>query len=196
MWIILFNLAYIVPFTLFYLLNKNYEFLWYVLVLLGFVTLIIATLYRSRFGVGILWGLSLWGFLHMAGGGIKVAGDVLYALRLFPFYDGGADFYILKYDQVVHLFGFAVATFVVYHLLKPYLNDNVRWSVVYLIILVAGTGFGVLNEIVEFIAVLVFSETGVGGYYNTSLDLVFNTIGAFLAVLLIHYQRIRKLQNK
>lgn len=174
------NVCFLVPFTLYYIAIKNFEFLWYVLVLLLFVVLIVATIHRSNFPLGMLWGLSLWGFLHMAGGGIRVAGDVLYALPLVPLAHVG-DTMIVKYDQVVHAFGFFMATLVVFHLLKPYLSPQTNWRVVIPICIVAGMGLGALNEMVEFAAVLVAKETGVGGYYNTALDLVFNALGAALA---------------
>ncbi len=45
-------------------------------------------------------------------------------------------------------------------------------------------GLGVLNELIEFSAVLVFPDTNVGGYFNTALDLVFNTLGALAAAVL------------
>ena len=35
---------------------------------------------------------------------------------------------------------------------------------------------------IEFLAVQTFPETGVGGYENTMLDIVFNTLGGILAV--------------
>ena len=48
-------------------------------------------------------------------------------------------------------------------------------------------GFGALNEVVEFAAVAFFGQTGVGGYWNTALDLVFNMLGAIVATIFIHY---------
>lgn len=184
--LIFFTLAYVLAFTAYYISIKNYEFLWYVAVLVFFFGLILCTISRSNFPPFILWGLSLWGLLHMAGGGLKVGGEVLYRLHLIPII-GSGELFILKYDQVVHFFGFGVSTLVVYHLLKPYLNDRTNWKVVYPILVVAGSGMGVLNEIVEFIAVLAVSNTGVGGYGNTLLDLVFNTLGAVAAVFIIHF---------
>ncbi|OHA57684.1 MAG: hypothetical protein A2114_01980 [Candidatus Vogelbacteria bacterium GWA1_51_14] len=181
-----FATAYIVGFSAYYLFIKNFEFLWYVAVLVFFFILILATLKRSGFDRPILWGLAIWGFLHMAGGGVRVGDGVLYALELIPI-AGSGDAYVLKFDQVVHAFGFAVATLVVFHLLRPYLGGKVNWKIVYPIIALGGMGLGVINEIVEFIAVVVFPETGVGGYYNTALDLVFNTIGAVLATVFIHF---------
>ena len=47
------------------------------------------------------------------------------------------------------------------------------------------------NEIIEFIAVLTVPETGVGGYENTMLDLVFNLIGGILAVFWLGWRRAR-----
>ena len=184
--LVIFNLAYALGFGFNYLLAGNYEFLWYVAVLVFFFILVLATWSRAKFDAIILWGLSIWGLLHMAGGGVKVGDGVLYSLHLIPII-GSGDAYILKFDQVVHMFGFAVATLVVYHLLKPYLTKETNWKVVYPLIIAAGMGFGVLNEIVEFIAVVIFPNTGVGGYYNTAIDLIFNTFGAIAAAFFIHY---------
>lgn len=36
---------------------------------------------------------------------------------------------------------------------------------------------------IEFIAVLTVPDDGVGGYYNTALDIVFNFVGAMLAII-------------
>ena len=180
--------AYIIGFAAYYLFERNYEFLWYVLVLVSFFILIVATLRRSHFDSLILWGLSLWGLLHMAGGGVLVNGEVLYRLHIVPIV-GSGDAFVLRFDQFVHFFGFAVATLVVHHLLKPYLNETTNWKVVYPLIVAAGAGLGALNEVVEFTAVVLIDETGVGGYYNTAIDLVFNTLGAVAAVFLIHFRR-------
>lgn len=186
--LVLFNLAYIVSFTAYYFLIRNFEFLWYIATLVFFFVLIALTLQRSKFDYVILWGLSIWGFLHMAGGGVVVGGDVLYRLHLIDIV-GSGDLFILKFDQLVHFYGFGVATLVVYHLLRPYLNEKTNWKVIYPILIVAGSGLGVLNEIVEFTAVVSLSETGVGGYGNTLLDLIFNTLGAAAATVFIYFQR-------
>ncbi len=94
--IIFFNLAYVLAFGLYYLSAKNYEFLSYVFVLVFFFLLIGLTLRKSNFDYLILWGLSLWGFFHMAGGGIRIGGDVLYALHLIPLVNGGWRFLYIK----------------------------------------------------------------------------------------------------
>jgi hypothetical protein len=49
----------------------------------------------------------------------------------------------------------------------------------------AGMGFGALNEVIEFIAVLTIPNTNVGGYENTGWDLVANLVGTIIAALVI-----------
>ena len=51
-----------------------------------------------------------------------------------------------------------------------------------------GMGLGALNEIIEFIAVLIIPETNVGGYVNTGWDLVANLTGCLFAGILILFR--------
>lgn len=182
------NALGVIGFTGYYLSIRNFEFLWYIAVMVIFFALILSTLRKTNFGYDILIGLSLWGFMHMAGGGVRVNGDVLYALHLIPI-AGSGDSFVLKFDQLVHMIGFGVSTLVAFHLLKPYLSTKINWKVLYPLIVLMGMGVGALNEIIEFMAVLLVPETGVGGYENTMLDIVFNTIGAIIATVLIHRKR-------
>ena len=186
--ILIVNLVYIPVFTVIALSRTNYEFLLYVGVILVVAAWIIWKQRSVQFDRPILWGLTIWGLLHMAGGNIHVHGDVLYSLQLIPLVS--EPFYILRYDQVVHTFGFGVVTLVGYHVLRSYLREPVQqWWALALLIVLIGSGVGAINEIVEFIAVLTVPETGVGGYHNTMLDLVFNLIGGLAAVAWITYQR-------
>ena len=186
-----FTALYILTFAFYYISIGNYEFLWYVSVLVFFFLLVLFTLNKNKFDNFILWGLSIWGLLHMSGGGIKINGEVLYNFHLIDLINSG-EIYILRYDQFVHCFGFFVATLVVWHLLKPYLNKNSNYKIIYPLVVLGGMGLGALNEIVEFIATVSFPGTNVGGYVNNALDLVFNTIGAIIAAVVIH---IRRKQN-
>ena len=68
--------------------------------------------------------------------------------------------------------------------IKPSLNR----LVFYVALLAIGMGIGAGNEIAEFSAVLFIERTGVGGYYNTAWDLVFNSLGALLGVIVIAFQ--------
>ncbi len=191
-WILFcFSLLYVAGFTTYYLASANYEFLWYVAVLVFFFVLLVVTLPASRFSTTILWGLSLWGLMHMAGGSIPVGDGVLYGVQLVDIAHDG-EFTLIKYDQLVHAFGFGVATMVAHHLLAPRWKEGASKALLYTLAVCIGMGLGAVNEIVEFLAVLSFPETGVGGYFNTSLDLVFNTIGAVSAVIVLAFQERKK----
>jgi putative membrane protein len=119
--------------------------------------------------------------MHLSGGHVHVAGRRLYGLVLLPLADAGG-VPVIRYDHVVHAIGFGVATLVCAHLLRPYLAERSR-SPVLLWVLVAlmGMGVGALNEIIELGVMLIVPEAGVGGYYNTTLDLFFNMLGAGVA---------------
>jgi uncharacterized membrane protein YjdF len=166
--------------------RSNYEFLLYVAVILVVAGLILFSQPRIRFGPPVLWGLTVWGFLHMAGGNVAVGDGVLYGMTLVPIVErvapDGEPFVLLRYDQLVHTFGFGVATLVMHHLLRPQLRPARRTAPsLFIMVILIGCGVGAANEVIEFAAVLIFPETGVGGYYNTALDLVFNLLGATLA---------------
>jgi uncharacterized membrane protein YjdF len=179
--ILIVNLLYISVFTAMALRHSNYEFVLYAGVVIAIVLSILAMQSRIRFDRAILWGLSIWGLLHMAGGNLAVGDGVLYEVMLIPLIPSHD---ILRYDQVVHFFGFGVATLVCHHLLRPYLRTDIgRRGLIAVLIVLMGSGLGAVNEILEFMAVIVVPETGVGGYTNTLLDLVFNLAGAVAAVL-------------
>lgn len=183
------NLCYLIPFAVFYASKKNYEFLLYIGVIVFFFVLILITSDRVRYPNGILWGLTLWAVMHMAGGGIPVRGDVLYKLMIVPLSD---KYPVFRYDQLVHVVGFGVATLLVHHLLTPLLRpDPEHWTALSIVIVMAGLGVGALNEVVEFTAVVLVPETGVGGYVNTSLDLVADLLGAVLALVYIRLKAAR-----
>ena len=172
------------------LMRGNDEFLFYIgvmLVLMGFVW----TVNRSvGLSTGALWALSVWGLIHMAGGLVVVPegwpvnaeSRVLYSLWLIP--------PRLKYDHIVHAYGFGVTTWVCWQGLRSAIqkrSGHAPAPAFGLLVLAAaaGLGFGALNEVIEFVATLTMPETNVGGYINTGWDLVANTVGAVTAVMLI-----------
>jgi hypothetical protein len=174
------------------MVQGNKEFVFYIvvmLVLIGVVTLV----HRAVTLAGpLLWALSIWGLLHMAGGLVPLPQDwpfngehaVLYSWWLIP--------QRLKYDQIVHAYGFGVTTWVCWHGLKTSLQRGfgVRLKPTFGVMVIcaaAGVGFGALNEVVEFIAVLTIPNTNVGGYENTGWDLVANLCGATVAALVIRF---------
>ena len=181
------NLIYIPVFTIIALRDLNFEFVLYIGVVIFVGALVVWKQRKVRFDLTILWGLTIWGLLHMAGGNIQVGDDVLYGLQLIPI--------VLRYDQLVHAFGFGTATLVCHHLLQTYLREGIdRWRTLSVLIVLMGCGLGAINEIIEFIAVKTIKDTHVGGYDNTLWDLIFNLIGGVFAVgwLTVRKQRRRR----
>ncbi|MEX0917254.1 MAG: DUF2238 domain-containing protein [Candidatus Paceibacterota bacterium] len=177
---------YVVFYSFVFFQSLNYEFIAYIGVLLFFFFLITLTIRKTNFSPSILSGLSFWGFLHLSGGGIHIDGATLYSQELIHFFGKGESF-ILKYDQAVHFWGFFITTFVIYHLFKNAFGENAKRPLVYITAGLASMGLGVVNELVEFGAFLAIEKTGVGGFFNLSLDLVFNTLGVVIAVALLFF---------
>jgi len=183
------NAAYLVPLAVMLAARGDWEFLGYVSQVIALLVLLMATIKKTHFPVWLLALLSIWAALHMAGGAVTVGDGVLYAWQIVHIV-GSGDAYVLKYDQVIHFYGFFVATFVAYWLLLPQLKSVWRPGSIAFVAMLAGMGFGAMNEIIEFIAVLTAPETGVGGYYNTAIDMVANALGALAAALIIAYSSV------
>lgn len=171
------------------IVRGNVEFLFYIAVMLVLIG-VVWTVHRSvGLSTGVLWGLSLWGLAHMAGGLLVVPSGwptssesrVLYTLWFIP----GR----LKYDHVIHAYGFGMTTWVCWQGLSAAIRRRAGIAAPTFGLLVlsaaAGLGFSALNEIVEFVATLLIPETNVGGYRNTGWDLVSNLTGATVAATLI-----------
>lgn len=182
--VLAFTLTYVTGFAIWFLAAGNSEFVWYVVTLVGFIALVGLTLRTAQYPAPLLWALSLWGLAHMAGGGVPVGASVLYAVQLVPITSGG-ELTLLKYDQVVHAYGFGVAAWLLWHLMQLHF-PALRGTWTLLIYPALGAmGLGAVNEMIEFAAVLALPETGVGGYYNTALDVVFNALGAVSAMIVV-----------
>lgn len=169
----------------------NSEFVFYIGVMFVLIAIVGVVHWQVGLSIGVLAALSLWGLAHMAGGLVSVPeswpinGDirVLYSWWIVP--DR------LKYDQVVHAYGFGVTTCVAWEALRASIARRLNlparelrptgpWL---LLCAVAGMGFGAANEVVEFTATLLMPQTNVGGYVNTGWDLVSNTAGCAVAAI-------------
>lgn len=182
--ILITNIVAIILFTISFISRSNFEFLIYVGVILIFLAILLLTNHKINYPNPVLWMLTLWAIMHMAGGGIIINDAVLYKLVLLPII--GEPYLILKYDQLIHAIGFAAATLVAYYVAKPQLKKSFSWGAVSFIVIMAGLGLGALNEIVEFAVTVIVPETNVGGYVNTALDLVFDLIGCIIAMIYIY----------
>jgi hypothetical protein len=178
------TLGYTAVFGAIFMSAGNSEFLWYIVTLLILVALVALGQRKAEFPAAILWALSLWGFIHMAGGGVPVGDSVLYAHVVLPIY-GSGEFVFLKYDQIVHFYGFGITAWVLWHLLHRHFPVMIGSASLIVFPVLGAMGLGAVNEIIEFIAVVVFPNTNVGGHVNTALDLVFNGAGAIFAMLLV-----------
>ena len=178
------NVVAIAFFTTLFIQRENYEFIMYIGIIIFFLLVIYTTNKKINYPNSVLWGLTAWSLLHMIGGGIFIGDKKIYEIILLPIV--GEPYNIFKYDQLVHIIGFGAATLAMYYLLKPLLKENLKKKVALsVVIIMAGLGVGALNEIIEFLATVVVPETGVGGYENTSLDLVADLIGALIAMFYI-----------
>jgi putative membrane protein len=188
--ILLFTIAYVIGFGIYYLIKENYEFLWYVVILFFLIGFMIFLHRKYKFSSWILFGTSIWGLMHMAGGSVYIKGIKLYALILYPLFPEsvtGTD--IFRYDQLAHFYFYFVISFLIFSILNNYLNKKTSRFAVSVFVIFIATGIGALNEIIEFIPVLVLESTGVGDYFNTLWDIVFNTLGAIVSVVLLNLKR-------
>ncbi len=190
--IIVCNALYLLAALVWALGHGNYEFLAYIVVVL-LVGAVMFTIHRWHpLPPSLLWCLSAWGLMHMAGGLVIVpdvwstAGDTnaLYNLWLIG--------HVLKFDQFVHAWGFGITAWLCWDILRNMLAERgpaPAPTVGKLTLCVAASmGFGALNEVIEFTMTRLVPETNVGGYVNNSLDLVFNLFGALLVALVIRWR--------
>jgi putative membrane protein len=176
---------------------SNLEFVFYALVMLVLIGTVWWLDTRVRLSTFSLWCLSIWGLAHMMGGTVPIPAEltepgeqqVLYSLRIHP--------WAPKYDQVVHAFGFFTTTLVAWRALNaavggvggrggvsPGASLPPTFGPIFAAMMVS-MGLSAMNEIIEFVATLIFTETNVGGYVNTGWDLVSNLTGCVIAGVLI-----------
>lgn len=177
------NILVVLGFGTYFLQQENYEFVAYAGTILIVTIALFGTLRWTHFSPGIVAGVTVWGILHMLGGSVQTVDGVLYAYRIVTIFDGGGEFFILKYDQVVHAYLYGVVGLMFLHLLQHVLQLRTHPWLVGILAIFAAAGFSIINEIVEFIANVTLPETGVGGYHNTVLDMIFNFFGAAAAVM-------------
>lgn len=148
----------------------------YLVLILGLIVLVCRVDRQFGLGTGVLWGLAAWGCGHMAGGVVPLDGDrTLYNAIL------GVD--LIRFDRVVHFFGFGVATLACGKVMRRWLPRERLTGGSAVMVVLAGLGIGAVNEIVEFFATLMLPHTNVGGYVNTGWDLVFDLLGGITATV-------------
>jgi putative membrane protein len=121
------------------------------------------------------------GLFHLLGSLVQVNGDILYNYVPFPI-ENPTGLTIIKMDQIVHTFGSAVSAVVMYYFLRR--DTRFHWLGIAVFSILAANGVGALNEIIEFVAKVTVADTGVGGYYNTGVDLCVNLLGSIIGTAL------------
>ena len=168
----------------------NREFACYVVSLAVIIAITLWLDHRIRFSSIVLWCLSIWAAMHLAGGlvplpeGWPYNGDVavLYSAWIIPG--------LLKYDNIVHAFGFGTTAVAALQAMRPIEQRKLHPTLGQMAAAtLVACGLGSVNEILEFIATLLAPETNVGGYFNTALDLVANLVGGTIAMLLVRFVR-------
>ena len=182
-YIIGFNALYLLGGGLYFLRDLNHEFVIYVAVILVIFASVFATLQYTKFPIWMLWLLSIWGLMDVAGGAVQTADGVLFAYKIYPFLDAGGEMYILKYDQVVHSYLYGLVAQMAYHILRLPLGVRGYTFLVGLAAIMISLGISGMNEIMEFLIAISLERNGVGGYENAMLDLVFNFGGALIATI-------------
>jgi len=182
-YIIGFNALYLLGGGLYFLRDLNHEFVIYVAVILVIFASVFATLQYTKFPIWMLWLLSIWGLMHVAGGAVQTVDGVLFAYKIYPFLDAGGEMYILKYDQVVHSYLYGLVALMAYHTLRVPLGVRGYTFLVGLAAIMISLGISGMNEIMEFLIAISLERNGVGGYENAMLDLIFNFGGALVATV-------------
>jgi hypothetical protein len=188
--LILFSALYMLIAILAAIGQGNIEFVFYIVVMVALITSLVLVHRQVHFTDGVLWGMSCWGMLHMAGGLVYVpesltqngSQPVLYSWWIIRDW--------LKYDQIVHAYGFGITTWVCWQIMRSNIKKQTGENPeptfgLCVLCATAGMGFGALNEVVEFIATLTIPETNVGDYNNTGWDLVYNLIGCGVVAFII-----------
>lgn len=183
--VVVFTAAYLLAAAAWIVAIGDYEFLAYIVILLILAGVLWVVHRRVDLPLALIWALSAWGALHMAGGLVQLPGNwpvgggtpVLYNWHI-----AGPWF---KYDQVVHAYGFGITTWLCYCGLRSLAPDLAKPPSLGALTLcvAAATGFGALNEVIEFTITLLVPENNVGGYVNTAMDLVYNLLGAVVAAV-------------
>ena len=167
--------------TLLTLFARNYEFLLYAVTVIILVAIIYKTDQYFGFARIGLWLFNGWLVLHILGGLASFRGVRFYDLILLDLV--GAPYDILKYDQFVHFYCYVVIAILMWSVIRKIARPEASLVVVCVVNVLAASSLGAINEVIEFLAVILFASQGVGGYTNTAIDLVANLLGAIAGTL-------------
>jgi hypothetical protein len=159
--------------------SGGYEFLFYICVVAALMFVVTLLHRRIPLSIASLWALLAWAIVHMMGGMIPMPAPAGVLYNFWPIPG------LLRFDQLIHAYGFGITAWVVWQCLRSMVRtDPCAWLVLATSALTA-MGLGALNEEIEFAATKLVEKTNVGDYDNNAWDLVFNMLGAIIAVGII-----------
>ena len=188
--LILVNVAGMVLFTALFMQKNNFEFLYYnaaiVLSIVPVIVLVWSTESTGNYPSWLLWALTGWGVLHMAGGLVYVGGTRLYDIDIIPLLTGVG---VFRFDRLVHAVGLFLLTICLHSMKLPWRRWAIEKNTG-----VAGTMliFAVLQEGLEQVGSAILPQTGVGDYIDTTGDIIADVIGIAFALLCIRLIRKEK----
>jgi uncharacterized membrane protein YjdF len=191
--LLVFTLGYTFAGAFYLFRHGNTEFLTYLVALTPLLFLGFWLNIRYNVPLWMLWLISILFALHLAGGTVMVGGSVLYDYVIVPI-PNWTGLTLWKYDQFVHPYGAASLALISYALMAR--SVRLPHFVLFLLAFMVANGAGALNEVAEFATKIATPDTGVGGYYNTALDLFFNMLGAAGGALLGRLLIRRNLDSK
>lgn len=188
--ILFFTVGYVVAFTFIAFSQKNFEFLYYTLLMVGLIFLAERVNHHLHLAFFIVINLSILGFLHLLGGTAHLG-----QIRLYDYYFIPG---VIRYDNIIHTYGTFIVTLTVYSLLIDFVDERIKrnYFSLYLMLVFMAIGISSLVELVELFAVVFLGASEqVGGYFNNALDLLFNTLGSILACTVVYLYRSRSPQS-
>lgn len=189
--VMLFTFIYILTFSYYSFIRGNIEFVFYSFLLLLFLNVGIYIHKKVQLPEFIVIGFSLFGLFHILGGNITIKEIRLYDMEFF--------YGIIRYDNIIHIIGSSLVALVLnvvfFFIVEK--NQKIILPLYYFALFLMTLGTGVLNEIIELIAVIFFNaHNQVGDYFNNAVDLVFDSVGALLSILMIDFYRRYKESQK
>ncbi|MEK6822451.1 MAG: hypothetical protein AABY13_01370, partial [Nanoarchaeota archaeon] len=176
--LLLFNIVYIILFSVYFVYKRNYEFVVYMSTIVFFLFIVMSTNHKLFVPKGAWWALTALAFSHLLGGMVYVGTTRLYDLMLVPL---STVYPVLRYDQLVHAFGFVCVTLFLYFMTRSWRGGMLRGRTIVLF-LSALFLIAVGHETYEEIISILIPATGIGDFTDTAIDLVFDMAGGSLAL--------------
>lgn len=189
------TVIYLLGFIAASLYLESYNSLYYIAIQSIITVVVYIAHKRIQYALPLLWSLSLWGLLNLAGQIIPLPPEV-------PTKDSTqtlGELWLVReifiYDNLVHFYGFAVATWVSWQTLCRIIHTRYQRRLMptiglLLLVVTSSMGYGALNEMIEFLTQLIFNLQHSDTYHSTCWDMIINTLGAMIAAVMIKIRNL------